>query len=113
MLGNIFITTTTTKNCWSGCLPSKLNQCNSISIVTRLQAEQSLIPGRGSEVFFLLTTTSRWALGPTQPPIQWVPWVPSSGVKWPRCEINHSPPFCAEVKNVWNYIFTPPYIFML
>jgi hypothetical protein len=40
----------------------------------------------------------RTALGPTQPPIQWVPEVVSLGVKWPRREVYHSPPSSAEVK---------------
>jgi hypothetical protein len=31
----------------------------------------------------------------------------SSGVKWPGHEADHSPPFSAEVKNVWSYAFTP------
>jgi hypothetical protein len=34
------------------------------------------------------------ALGPTQPPIQWVPVV-----KRQECEADHSPPSSAEVKN--------------
>jgi hypothetical protein len=47
---------------------------------------------------FLFTTTSRMALGPTQPPIQWVSGSLSMGVKWPVCEANHSPSSSAEVK---------------
>jgi hypothetical protein len=41
---------------------------------------------------------SRTALGPTQPPIQWVPGALSLGVKRPRREADHSPPSSAEVK---------------
>jgi hypothetical protein len=48
---------------------------------------------------FHYSTTSRLALGPTQPPIQWVPGVLSPKVKQPGCEANYSPPFRAEVKN--------------
>jgi hypothetical protein len=47
---------------------------------------------------FLFTTASRPALGLTQPPIQWVPEDLSLGVKWPKCEADHSPPSGAEVK---------------
>jgi hypothetical protein len=35
---------------------------------------------------FVFTTASRPALGPTQPPIQWVPGALSLGVKRPWCE---------------------------
>jgi hypothetical protein len=47
---------------------------------------------------FLLTTASITALGPTQPPIQWVPGALSVGVKRPGREEDHSPPTTAEVK---------------
>jgi hypothetical protein len=39
---------------------------------------------------------------------QWAP-----GVKWLGREADHSPPTSAEVKNMWIYAFTPPYIFMV
>jgi len=35
---------------------------------------------------FLFATTSRSALGPTKSPIQWLPWILSSGIKWPGRE---------------------------
>jgi hypothetical protein len=47
---------------------------------------------------FLFTTTSRMALGPTQPPIQWVQGAHSLGVKWPGCEADHSSPSSAKIK---------------
>jgi hypothetical protein len=47
---------------------------------------------------FLFITGSRTALGPTQPPIQWVLGVPSLGVKRPGREADHSPPSITEVK---------------
>jgi hypothetical protein len=56
---------------------------------------------------FLFTTASRPALGPTQPPIQWVPGS-FPGVKRPRREADHSSPSSAEVKNAWTYTSTPP-----
>jgi hypothetical protein len=47
---------------------------------------------------FLFTTASRMALGPSQPPIQWVPGALSLGVKRPGREADHSPPSSAEIK---------------
>jgi hypothetical protein len=52
------------------------------------------------------------ALGPTQPPIQWVPGALSLGVKRRGREADHSPPSSAEVKNAWSYTSTPQYVFM-
>jgi hypothetical protein len=46
---------------------------------------------RGSGIF-LFTTVSRTALGPSQPPIQWVPGAVSLGVKRPGRESDHLPP---------------------
>jgi hypothetical protein len=57
---------------------------------------------------FLFTTASRPALGPTQPPIQWVLGSLSLRVKRPGREANHSPPSSAEVKNAWSYTSTSP-----
>jgi hypothetical protein len=59
---------------------------------------------------FLFTTVSRTALGPTQPPIQWVPAALSLGVKRPQCGVKlttHSH-LMLRSKNEWSYISTPP-----
>jgi hypothetical protein len=61
---------------------------------------------------FLFTITSRTALRPSQPPIQWVPGDLSLRVKWPEGKTDHSPPSSAEVKNAWRYTSTPQYVFM-
>jgi hypothetical protein len=45
---------------------------------------------------FLFTTASRTTLGPTQPPIQWVPGALSLGVRRPGRKADHSPPSSAE-----------------
>jgi hypothetical protein len=51
---------------------------------------------------------SRTALGPTQPPIQWVPEALSLAVKRPGHEAHHSPPTSAEVKEwVELYLHSP------
>jgi hypothetical protein len=60
----------------------------------------------------LFSTSSRPVLGPTQPPIQWVPGTLSPGVKRPRREANNSPPTSNEVKKTWIYTCTSPYTFM-
>jgi hypothetical protein len=77
------------------------NQDSSVGIATGYGLD-----GRGAEVrvpvgarIFLHSTSSRPALGPTQPPIQWVPGALSLGVKQPGREGDHSPPTSAEVKN--------------
>jgi hypothetical protein len=57
---------------------------------------------------FLFTTASRMALGPTQPPIQWVPGALSLEVKRPGHEADHSPPSSAEIKEwVELYLHSP------
>jgi hypothetical protein len=55
---------------------------------------------------------SRPAVGPTQPPTQWVLWTLSPGVKQPRHEDDHSAPSSAEVKNTWSYTSNPRHVFM-
>jgi hypothetical protein len=57
---------------------------------------------------FSFATASRMTLGPTQPPIQWVPGALSLGVKRPGSEADHSHPPSAEV-NAWAelYIYSP------
>jgi hypothetical protein len=58
--------------------------------------DRSSSPSGGNN--FLFSTSSRPALGPTQPPIQGEP-----GVKRPGREADHSPPTGAEVKKMWIY----------
>jgi hypothetical protein len=61
---------------------------------------------------FLFTTVSRTALGPTHPPIQWVPGALSLRLKRPGREADHSPQSSAEIKNTWSYTSTLRYVFM-
>jgi hypothetical protein len=56
---------------------------------------------------FDFSTSSRPALLPTQPPIQWIPGSLSPGVKRPGREDGQSPPASANVKNVDLYIHSP------
>jgi hypothetical protein len=55
----------------------------------------------------IIVTVSRPALGPTIPPMQWVPEVLTPGLKRPGRETDHSPPSSAEV-NAWSYTSVPP-----
>jgi hypothetical protein len=72
----------------------------------RRPSSRSSSPGRVKN--FLFSKSSRPALEPTQPPIQWVP-----GALSPGCEADHSPPASVEVKKMWIYTSTPPYTFMV
>jgi len=51
---------------------------------------------------------SRPDLGPTQPPIQWVPGALSLRIKRQEREDDHSPQSSTEIKNAWSYSSTPP-----
>jgi len=62
---------------------------------------------------FLFAITSRPVLRLTQPPIQWVPRPLTPVIKRPGCDVDHSPPSGAEVKNAWSYTSTPQYFFMV
>jgi len=79
-----------------------------VSVVTRLWTGR-----RGFDSRFLFATVSRLALGPSQPPIQWVTRALSLGLKWPRREADHSPISSAEVKNMWSYTPLSQYAFMV
>jgi hypothetical protein len=83
---------------------------SSVGLVTRLQAGQPGFHSRQRQRLLLFATASRLAPGPTQPPIQWVPKALSPVVKLPLSEADHSLPSAAAVKNVWSYIYTPPYV---
>lgn len=54
-------------------------------------------PARTKTLFF--STSARQALGPTQPPMEWVSGAFSSRVKRLGREAHHSPPPSAEVRN--------------
>jgi hypothetical protein len=71
---------------------------------------QSLSPSRVNN--FLFSMSSRLALWPTQPPVQWYLVAFSLGLKLPVHEADHSLPTSAEVKKIWIYTSTPPYTFM-
>jgi hypothetical protein len=53
------------------------------------------------------TTMLRLALGPIQPPVQWV-----GGVKWWKHKTDYWHQPSAEIKNVWSLTSIIPYTFM-
>jgi hypothetical protein len=57
---------------------------------------------------FLFITMSRTAVGPTQPPIQWVSGFLSLGIKRPGREAGQSPPSSTEVKECVELYFHSP-----
>jgi hypothetical protein len=64
--------------------------------------------------YLTFTTASRPAVGPTQPPIQWVPGALSLGIKQPRREADHSHPSSADVKRMRGAIpALLQYVFMV
>jgi len=52
---------------------------------------------------YLSSKTSRQALKPTQPSIQWAPEVLSLGLKSPGHEADHSLKCISKIKNEWRY----------
>jgi hypothetical protein len=81
---------------------TKGSRVSSVSTVSDYGLDDRAIGDRSPAVqrIFPLTSVTRPALGPTQPPIQWVPGVLSPWVKArPRRDADHSPPSSAEVVN--------------
>jgi hypothetical protein len=68
--------------------------------------------GRGLGIS-LFTTAFRTALGPTQPPIQWVPKALTVEVKWPGREVDYSPVWCRDQRMSGAIPLLPQYVFMV
>jgi hypothetical protein len=82
-----------------------------------VQSVQWLAMGRGGwnalvGTRFFFSPVHRLVPVPIKLPLQWAPRALSLEVKWLRCEVDHSTPTSANVKNTWSYISTPPYIFI-
>jgi hypothetical protein len=87
-----------------------MNRGSSVGIATGNGLDDRMIGVRFAAGLgiLLIITASRPALGPTQPPIQWVPGALSLGVKRPGRKADHSPPTNAEVKEcVELYLHSP------
>jgi hypothetical protein len=77
------------------CEPS-----SSVSTVSDYRLDDRAIEVRSRQRQKYFSTVTTPALGPTQPPVQWVPAVLSPGIKrgWGR-DADHSSPSSAEVEN--------------
>lgn len=84
---------------------------NIVGTVTTLWAECSRVQIlEEARDFSTLWRCPEWPWGPPTSPIQWVPGASSGGrggVKWPACEVDHSPLYSAGVKNEWSHTSTP------
>lgn len=89
------------------------SQSSVVCIVTRLWAGWLWVWTQVStRDFFPSPKCPDWFSGPTNLLYIGVPgFFPV--VKWPGCDINHSPPSGAKVTNEWCYISAPIYVFMV
>jgi hypothetical protein len=91
------------------CLESRFGSRGTAQSVWRLAMGWTIgvrFPVGVGTCFF--DTVSRLVLGPTQPPIQWVPGDLSLALKRLGSEVYHSPTFSAEVKKyVELYLHSP------
>jgi hypothetical protein len=86
--------------------------CTAVLLTVRNTKESHAVPKGTARSRCFHSFMSRTALGPTQPPIQWILEALSLGVKWPGRDADHSPLSSAKVKNAWSYKSTPQYVFM-
>jgi hypothetical protein len=84
---------------------SRYLECKSAESVDRTHIIRSrdrslgIVTGYGLDGQGLNTGRGRLALGPTHPPIQWLPGSLSLGIKRSGHEVDHSPLSSAKVKN--------------
>jgi hypothetical protein len=91
---------------------NKGSQDSSAGIGTRLWAGWWRFDSWQGLGIFFFTTVFRLALGPTQPPVQWVLGALMLGIKWLVHEAGHLPPSSAGAKNAWSCTLIPQYVFM-
>jgi hypothetical protein len=88
-------------------------KCNSIVVGSLLLCKIKLVPlgvrSPAGAKDFPLTSVSRPALGPTQPPVQWVPGVLSPGVKRGRgVTLTTHPHLVPRSRMSRSYTSSPP-----
>jgi hypothetical protein len=79
-----------------------------VSIVTVLQAGRSFVRIPAGERGFYLLQNIQTGSGAYTAFCSAVTGSFSPGVKRPRREVNHSPPYSVQVKNEWSYTFDLP-----
>jgi hypothetical protein len=67
--------------------------------VYRRATGRTAFDSRKEQEIILCSTALKPALGPAQPPSQWVPWAPSPAVKRKGRATDHSPPTNVKLKN--------------
>jgi hypothetical protein len=77
-----------------------------------LRAGRPRFYSRQRQYYSLFSIASTPVLGPTQPPIQWVPRTFAPGIKRPGHQADHTSPSSAEVKDSGAIPPLPPYVFM-
>jgi hypothetical protein len=88
----------------SNALSDIVGRDSVVGIVTRYEQDCPGIESRWGRDF---QHSSRPALGPAQPPVQWVPGH-SPGVKRPGRGVDHPPPSSTEVKErIELYLYSP------
>jgi hypothetical protein len=97
---------------WQGVQVKEPGYCSRYSDWLRAARPKGRSPSPGRVKNFLFSTASRPALGPSQPPTQWVLGTVSPVVKRPGHEADHSPPASAEIKKMWICRSTSPCAFM-
>jgi hypothetical protein len=87
---------------------------NGVAQVVQLSAarlrNRSSIPSKGKRFSLYHSVKTGPGAFPASYPV--IIWVISPRVKRPEREADRSQLSSAEVKNVWGYAFTPPYVFM-
>jgi hypothetical protein len=86
------------------------SQDNVLNIAATPRAEQSGLDSGKEQGIFFFSKMSRSALGPTQPPAQWVPETLSLVIKWPGHEVNYTPQWELRLNMSAAIYFYPCYI---